>query len=338
MTRSSDKGQANTSRKFLGLAIFIVVAIAGYSAVWFYLADQLESRSKFLLSDLSDSDVTADCQDLNVRGYPFRLGLFCTSVTAGDKASKGNVTAGSFRSAAQIYQPNHIVSELDGPATFGLGKDLLAKIDWENLRSSTVFGLSGLARASLESRQLRATLTPPASQNTMQLSAGSTQFHARQNDANLDAAFNLDAAELTIDNSSIQIPTFDMAADLTLADRASLMSGHSPHGQQPWRDLSASLNSFSADLGQGAILNIAGPFSIDAAGYLTGKFSLEIRGRDAWQKLLGKTFPERAGDIANVINILAAIGQKQDALKLPVNVDRGAVRVGFIQIGAIPPF
>lgn len=64
---------------------------------------------------------------------------------------------------------------------------------------------------------------------------------------------------------------------------------------------------------------------------------MEISGRQAWQKMLIDAFPAEAEKITTAANLIAAIGQKQDKLTLPLNVDRGKVRVGFINIGNIPP-
>ncbi|MDA4845801.1 DUF2125 domain-containing protein [Hoeflea poritis] len=337
MARSSGKKPAKSSRRFLWLAIGIVVAIGAYTGVWFYLADQLESRSQFLLSDLRDQNVTADCRDMDVRGYPFRLGLYCTSVLAKDNVADTTVTAGSFRSAAQVYKPNHIVSELDGPVSVEAAIGLLADLDWEVLRSSTVFNLSGLDRASLETRNLQAAITLPGETDPVEVAAASSELHARQNSADLDAVLRLNTASLVFGGVLDTSTTFDMQADLTLGDRAWLLSGGGRTEQQPWRNLSASLNSLNADLNNGAGLSIEGPFSIDAEGYLTGKFNLEIRDMKAWQEFIGTVFPDMSDDIANAAGIAVSINGGGSNLSLPINVDKGTVRIGFIQLGKIPP-
>ncbi|WP_136658392.1 DUF2125 domain-containing protein [Nitratireductor sp. XY-223] len=336
MARSSGKKPVYSSRRFLWLAIFIVAAIAAYTGLWYYLAGQLESRSQFLLSDLRNQNVTADCRDMDVRGYPFRLGLFCSSVHAQDNIADTIVTAGSFRSAAQVYKPNHIVSELDGPVTVEAAIGLLADLDWEILRSSTVFNLSGLDRASLETRDLRATVTLPGETDPVEVSAVSSEVHARQNSADLDAVLRLSDASLVYGGMLDGATSFDLQADVTLGDRAWLLSGGGA-SQQPWRNLSASLNNLNADLDNGAGLSIEGPFSINQDGYLSGKFNLEIRNMQAWQDFVGQVFPQMSDDIANAAGIAASVNGGGANLSLPINVDNGTVRIGFIQLGRIPP-
>ena len=338
MARSSEKdAKAGASRcPFFWLAIFIVALIVAYSGVWFYLAHQLESRSEFLISDLANRNVDAECADMEVRGYPFRLGVFCNAVTADDRINRLSLSTGGFRSAAQIYRPNHIISELDGPVTVIGGDGSTAALNWELLRSSTVFNLSGLTRASLQSSDIDATLTPVTVTDPLKLQAGSTEAHVRQKDADLDAVLRLEAATLTTEAGAFALPAFDIESDLTLSDRAWMLAG----GQQtdnPWHNLSASLNGFRADLGQGAKLALDGPFSIDGDGYLTGKFNLEVEGRDAWQSILTEAFPAAADTIANAAGVVGAIGQSQVKLSLPLNIERGRIRIGFIALGQIPP-
>lgn len=336
MARSSDKSPANPSRGYLWLVILIVVAIAGYTTVWFYLAGQLENRSRFLLSDLQNRNVSADCQDLDVRGYPFRLGLFCTSVVAQDQKTATTVSTGGFRSAAQIYRPNHIVSELDGPVSVEADADLLADLNWDTLRSSTVFNLEGLDRASLESKDFQANVTLAGASDPVEVTAETSQFHARRNNADLDAVFRLNTAVLRFGEQLANAPALDLQADITLADRAWLLTGGN-RPRQPWRDLSASLNNLNADMDNGAGLSMEGPFSINQDGYLTGKFNLEIRNMQAWQEVLTAAFPHLAEEIDNAAGIAAGIDGGNGSLSLPLNIDNGTVRIGFIQLGKLPP-
>ncbi len=337
MARSRDKAAAKPRRRFIWLAVFMVAVIVAYSGVWFYLARQLESRSEFLISDLANRNVHADCEAMEVRGFPFRLGVFCNSVSAEDRLNRTSLSTGSFRSAAQIYRPNHIVSELDSPAEISVAGGSIVQFDWQSLRSSTIFDLSGLTRASLQSAMLNATVTPAAVSDAVELTTESTELHIRQNNADLDAALRLTGIEISTRSGSFSMPVFDANADLTLADRAWMLSEQQNPGQNPWHDLSASLNAFKADLGDGAHLSLEGPFSIDGSGYLTGKFNLEISGREAWQDFLVKTFPGEAQNIRNAAGLITSLGQSQDSLSLPLNIERGRIMIGFVTLGQLPP-
>lgn len=325
-----------TARRFYWFAGFIVALIALYCGVWFYLAGQLESRSRALLTDLGNPNITADCRDLDVRGFPFRLGVYCSAVDAQDAASDTIVSTGGFRSAAQIYKPNHIVSELDGPVSVESGRGIFADLDWNILRTSTVFNLRGLDRASMESRAIKAALTVNGNPDPIRIEAESSEFHTRQNSADLNTFLRLNAAQLTIDGIVNALPRLDLQADVTLADRAWLLTPNQAR-QNPLYDLSASINNFNADLDNGAGLSLDGPFSVNGSGYLSGKFNLEIRGMKAWQELIAENFPDQAQNLQNFSGILGGIGGDNDSLSLPLNITDGNVRIGFIQLGRIPP-
>lgn len=335
--KASDKAAAKPQRRFVWLAVFIVALVAAYTGAWFYLARQLETRSAFLISDLANRNVEADCEAMEVRGYPFRLGVFCNSVSADDRLHSATLSTGSFRSAAQIYRPNHIVSELDGPVMISLSDGSAAQLNWQVLQSSTVFGLSGLTRASLQSSQFDATLTPAAVTDPVKLTARSTEMHVRQKDSDLDAVLRLDAAAVSTQAKAFTLPAFDVEADVTLADRAWMLSEQQDRAQNPWRNLSASLNGLKADVGDGAQATVEGPFSIDGEGYLTGKFTVELKGREAWQKFLTEAFPGNAQTITNAAGLLTSLGKSQDSLTLPLNVERGRIMIGFITLGQLPP-
>lgn len=205
------------------------------------------------------------------------------------------------------------------------------------LRSSTVFGLSGLTRASLQSSALSASLAPASLSDVVKLTAEATELHIRQNDADLEAVLRLDATSVSTQANAFDLPAFDMKADLTLADRAWMLSEQQGQEQDPWRNLSASLNALDADVGKGAQLSMQGPFSIDGEGYLTGKFNVELKGREAWQDFLTGAFPGDAQNIRNAAGFLTSLGKSQDSLTLPINIERGRIMIGFITLGQLPP-
>lgn len=334
MERSSEKAAPAPNRRFWWLGLCIVIAIAAYSGAWFYLARQLESRSMFFLSELSNRNVEAQCEALEIRGYPFRLGVFCNSVSADDRLNGASLLTGQFRSAAQVYNPNHIVSELDGPVSVMAADGSSADMDWQGLSASTVFGASGLSRASLQTTDFTARLEPAALAEALGLAADSTEVHVRRNDADLDAALRLKAA--TLNSDAVTLPALDLEGDVTLANRAWMLANGGPGGN-PWHDLSASLNRLTAVLAGGAELSASGPFSIDGEGLISAKFDIEIRGRDAWQQVLAGAFPEATDTIVNAMSLLAGIGSAQDSLTLPININRGRIMLGFIPLGTLPP-
>src|SRR5262245_9199426 len=133
---SSEPRKPNYSRRFLWLAIFIVVLFGGYSLAWYYAAGWVQDFAATQIANLNRDGRSADCANTTARGYPFRMGLFCDSVHLADPATQLTAAAGAFRSAAQVYDPFHIVAELDGPATISTAAASALAFDWKNLRAS----------------------------------------------------------------------------------------------------------------------------------------------------------------------------------------------------------
>src|SRR5262245_57806709 len=112
---SSKVAKRSYAVRFLWFLVFVAILFGLYSAGWFYLANRLKAQAEATIAALSTGGATADCASLEVRGYPFRLGLFCDSLGYDDGAGNIVVTAGSLRSAAQVYRPRNIEAELDSP-------------------------------------------------------------------------------------------------------------------------------------------------------------------------------------------------------------------------------
>ncbi len=108
----------------------------GYSAGWFYVANRVKKEAEASIASLNRDGVTAECANLDVRGFPFRLGVFCDSVGYGDPGRNIVITAGSLRSAAQVYQPWRVVTELDGPLRTAVSDLPPLWLDWDKLRAS----------------------------------------------------------------------------------------------------------------------------------------------------------------------------------------------------------
>lgn len=93
--------------------------------------------------------VSGECGDIAFKGYPFRIGLFCSKVTVDDKENGVSASFGELRSAAQVYNPGHIVWELDSPAEIRSAHGLTISAAWQNMQSSIVTKLNGIDRSSL---------------------------------------------------------------------------------------------------------------------------------------------------------------------------------------------
>ena len=208
------------TRRIKWLAVAIAVAIALYTGGWFYLASRIDRAAGEAIASAARDGTEILCEGRDVRGYPFRLGLHCagTGVATPDGIS---AAAGAFRSAAQVYQPNFVISELDGPARVETPDGAVAA-DWDIARASTRFGTEGLTRGTVEiadvSFETAGGGAPLAGRIDRVVAS------TRPNGADLDAALSVDALDLE-PVAGRDAPPASLSVDATVSGAASLLSG-----------------------------------------------------------------------------------------------------------------
>src|SRR5690349_10288821 len=89
----------NYGRRIVWLAIFVVVLCVGYTAAWYYLADRVLAEARDSITRMNRDDVTVECANPVVRGFPFRLGVYCDSVAYANAGDAIGLTAGNLRTA-----------------------------------------------------------------------------------------------------------------------------------------------------------------------------------------------------------------------------------------------
>lgn len=333
MAASSRSG---VSRKLWLLALGIVLVIALYTAGWFYAASTLRQNTLSLLGSQQRNGISAECADAEYRGFPFRIGLFCSRVAIDDQVNGISGTFGALRSAAQVYNPGHIVWELDSPIEIRTSHGLAISTAWENFQSSLITRLQGVERTSVVIENSRTSITSVVTDQTFDIGAGHTEIHLRQNGSDLDAAMTLADADMMMRDMPQLLPRLTANIDLTLNGRAGMIDGSDPKGLVLY-GTRGEMRSLSADLGEGRLITVSGPFSFDEDGYLSGKLRLRIEEIDAWRNSLGEAFPDIAPTLETVARMLSALGGGKNA-SIDLTINRGKVLAGgFIPIGEIPP-
>ncbi|MGK9053345.1 DUF2125 domain-containing protein [Neorhizobium petrolearium] len=333
MAASSRSG---VTRKLWLLAVGVVLVIALYTAGWFYAASTLHERTLAQLGSHERDGISAQCGDADYRGYPFRIGLFCSKVAVDDRVNGISATFGALRSAAQVYDPGHIVWELDSPVEIRTGHGLTVSSAWENFQSSLITKLKGVERTSVVIENSKTSVASSATGETFDISADHTEIHLRQNGSDLDAAMVLEGTDMTMRDMPRLLPRLTANVDVTLAGRAGMIDGSDPNGLVLY-GTRGEMRSLSADLGEGRLITVSGPFSFDERGYLSGKLKLRIEQIDAWRNSLGEAFPDIAPMLETVAQMLSALGGGSNA-SIDLTINRGKVLAGgFIPIGEIPP-
>ena len=326
--------QSRGGRKFWLLGSAIVLLIALYTGAWFYAASTLKTSVLKAIAPGNTAGVSGECTDIDFRGYPFRIGLFCAKVDVDDNVNGVSATFGQLRSAAQVYAPGHIVWELDSPAEIRSANGLSLNAEWASLQSSLITKLKGVDRSSTIIEGLKGTAVSSQTGQTINFDAAHTEIHLRQNGGDLDGAISV-----TDSNTAIKdwpaFPKLSASADVTLAGKAGMIDGSDQKGLY---GASGELRKVVTDIGDGRVMTLSGPFSFDEEGYLSGKFKLEIEQLGPWRDSIKQTFPEIAKTVDTAAKLLKAIAGGGDKVSVDLVVARGNATVGgFIPLGSIPP-
>lgn len=317
----------NFARRIAWLAVVVVVLALGYSIGWFIIARELDSRARQALADLNRDGVNAECENLAVRGFPFRIGLWCDQIAFADRAKDAGVAAGAFRSAGQIYDPLRLVAELDGPAQLNLPEGQAFSLAWDTLRASVRLSRPLPSRISIEGREFGVALPTGA----LLASAKAFEAHFRPNGADVDLAADIGAFELgkmLIEGRAL--PALDGRADIGIDDGVALLTAGSP-------DLlgrTATIRTLSLSLGGEASLKLSGTISVGEDGLLDAQLTVEFVNPSRIATVLADAFPEAGGTITAGF---AGLAQTREVPSLPLTIVDGSASLAFLPLGQIPP-
>ena len=329
--------RSSVSRKIWLLASAVVLAVVLYTAGWFYAASALKEKTLALLGSQEARGISVECADATYRGYPFRIGLFCSGITLDDLNNGISATAGALRSAAQVYDPGHIVWEADGPAQVRTSHGLTVTSTWQSLQSSIISSNRSIERSSTVIQGGDTSIVSSTAGQSFNIGADRTDIHLRQNGEDLDAALVLENARTTAEGLPEALPPMTAKVDVTLVGRAGMIDGSDPNGIA-LHGTQGEMRSLSADLGEGRIVSVSGPFSIDDDGYLSGRVKLKVDQIDAWRSSLAEAFPEIAPVLQTVAGMLSALNGGGQSASIDLTINRGKVFAGgFIPVGEIPP-
>ena len=327
------RGASTAGRKIAWLAGAVILACGVYTAGWYAAASYARPKIEAALTRLAPG-VTLRCDQMEIRGFPFRFGVFCDRMSADDQVRGIAVTLGSFRSAAQVYQPSLIVSEIDGPAEIRTSSGLNLSAEWDVLSSSLRLASDGPERISAVVDKIVARLPGQEGMPT-ELRTERGEMHLRDNNGNLDVA--LLAEKIVLGGASAPVlPPIATSADITLTGEAGLLKGKEP-GPEPLRNKSGTLNRVVLDLGEGRVATLTGPFSVDEAGLLSGSFTVEVENVAGWKEAMTAAAPQATEAINTAASALTALAAGQPKSRVTLTADKGRLSLAFIPLGEIPP-
>ncbi|HEX2019309.1 MAG TPA: DUF2125 domain-containing protein [Aurantimonas sp.] len=333
MAASSGKAR----RAYLWIIVVAVALFVALSAAWYFLAAQIDTRVAQAIDEAAAEGIEIGCPNRAVVGYPFRLGLRCDALTLDQRAEDLHLAGGALRTAAQIYRPNRVVSELEAPLILNAPDAPPLDLRWQLAQASAAFWTEGLDRFSLVVEAPDVALAQPAAGRLPLATAEHLELHVRRRDGDLDLALT-DRGVRVVAPDVPSLPVFDVALDATIEDAAEWLDGRV--GRTPREALaghSATLRTLSVDLGDTGA-ELSGTFRFDEEGRLTGNFDIALADPERIAALIAEALPEVAPVVNSVAAALAFISREEAGRTvISIVVADGIVAAGLIPLGVIPP-
>lgn len=326
MSSSPESGSPYT-RRILWLSMLVIAAGAIYTGIWYYCAQLLEERVETTLTRLNGDGVRAHCEEPEIHGYPFRLGVRCRSVFYEDVKEGVSFRAEATETAANIYAPKHVVMNVKSPATVFL--PFLAPIDmrWEAFNVSAQLDSPLPLRASAAGTNIQ--ILPEDEPNSPIAVLSGGELHARQVEEDVEVAATF--RELRLGPTvATNVPSLEGRALVIVNDGRSMLV-----------DRNISLRGHRGVIeemvigvvGEAASVSLSGPVEFDAEGLMTGQLRIKVDDPVGTSRVLAQIFPDEAEHIRSATGMLTALGNAPVELR----VVRGNIFLGFIPLGKMPP-
>lgn len=325
-------------RGFWLMLAIICVLVFGGTALWYYAAEKLEEVVEEVQQKLHAKGQIIACNNQQIRGYPFRLGIFCDAIDIEDKNTQQKLTSGAVRTAAQIYDPGKLIIEFDGPAQFSDARQGIFKVNWQFLRASMRATLDGIERTSIVGHAL----TIDHEKNTFPLLTAETlELHARKlGENNLDVAIgsrNVSLAAGPI-STETQSKPFDLSMEFTASDLfEEIRNNQNLFSHFRKKGGSGNLRAFKLKTKKGGILEINGPLSVDVRGRLSGKLDISITKLGHLFEFFRSFLPKADADMEQIELAVKLFTAGTTTTKLQIQIKNGKAQMGLISLGRIPP-
>ena len=364
-------------RRWPWILIVLLVAFAGlWSVGWHYAAGKVEETIAGWKAREARSGRLYSCASETIGGFPFSIQVRCADAGARLQSNQPPVAlqAKDIVVSAQVWQPTQLTSTFVGPLTISeqAGQPLVIA-NWRSAQS-TVHGLP-MAPERVEIALTAPSLERPAGTNTERIfHAAKLDVTGRMLEG---SAANNPVIQIVLKAAAAAAPTLHPAAAKPVdADITAVLRGLKDFSPKPWparfRELQAAggrIEITNARLQQGDTIALAnGVLGISPRGRLDGQLRLTVANLEALLPALGldRMAPQAQpnqmtsalgaldrlapglGNIARqnagpaLVAGLAFLGQPTElegkrAVMLPLRFSDGAVSLGPIPLGQMPP-
>ena len=373
MARSRSHSARPRTWRYIALLVLFAALVGGWSWFWHYSADRAEAAIAGWRAREANAGRLYTCGSQTIGGYPFRIEVNCDKSSALFRSNQPplEIKTGGVLIAAQIYQPNLLISEFHGPLTIaepGQAPGII--VNWKLFQSSVRGTPSAPERVSLVfDKPVVARMGGAAEQKLLQ--AAHIELHGRIAEGSAASRPVIEIA-LRLDQASAP-SLFPAAAEPVDAEITAVLRGLNDFLPKPWsqrfREMQAAggrIDISQARVQHGDTIAVGGgSLSLKADGRLEGQLRVTIAGLEPFLKAIGaqemvQTSPTMdrlsgaldrlAPGLGNVArrqlgaNISAGINmlgeqtmlEGKRAVTLPLRFDDGVVLLGPVRIGSAP--
>lgn len=334
-------------RRFMLLASAVVLVAAGWSAFWYYAAQQVDGFVAAKVQGAGKQGLAISCPGQTVGGYPFRMEIFCDGfdIAAPDN---GKLAVGPLRAVAMIYDPRHVLIEADGPMNATLGQSGVALSGlWSGARASLRARSDRLVASALSIQDMNLSLGglfgargPRGAQHAQ---AARAEFHLRQSPASPDAAdVAMTLEKLSLSGLFQSAAPIDAAILLHVSQATELLSGNTDGFIDDIVGNAKPIEVSEARLVLGDTqLTAQGSLHVGPSGALSGELDVTVIEPDNLQRLLTPLYPRDSTMPAAFQGVLNGLGTRlyidgHPAIKARLQIVEGQVRVGLVPVAQIP--
>jgi hypothetical protein len=374
-SKRSRSARRRTRRyRYIGTLILSVALIGGWSWFWHYATGRAEIAIDGWRVREAKSGRVYTCGSQSIGGYPFRIEVNCDNASALFRSNQPPVeikTRGMLI-AAQIYQPNLLITEFHGPLTIadpGHAPNIV--VNWKLAQSSVRGTPAAPERVSLVfDRPVVERITGGNRQNVLR--AQHIEIHGRIIEG---SAIAKPVIETVLRLTAASAPELHPAASQPVdADITAVLRGLNDFAPKPWpvrfRELQAAdgrIDITQARAQQGETIAVGdGSLSLNANGRLQGQLRVTVAGIEPFLAAVGAqqmvqaspNMDKLAGALDRLAPGLGSVARQQAtstnlslginllgeqttlegkrAVTLPLRFDDGAILLGPLRIGTAP--
>ena len=373
MALSMSRSARRRSWRYIGTLALFVGLIGGWSWLWYDTAGRTEIAIEGWRAREANAGRLYTCGSQSIGGYPFRIEVDCDKASALFRSNEApvEIKTSGILIAAQIYQPDLLISEFHGPLTIAEpGQAPNIVVNWKLAQSSVRGTPVAPERVSLVfDKPVVDRMTGGVEQKLLQ--ARHIEIHGRIAEG---SAANRPVVEIALRFDQASAPGLHPAAVKPVdADIIAVLRGLNDFSPKPWpqrfREMQAAggrIDISQARVQQGETIAIGGgSLSLNADGRLEGQLRVTIAGLEPFLTAIGAqqmvqtspTMDRLSGALdrlapglgnvarqqigANISTGINMIGEQttlegKRAVTLPLRFEDGVILLGPIRIGDAP--